>query len=226
MIVFHITYRARGTQTFRRDQLIGAIANIKEYFTKNNIPYKIVISEQNDSEPFNRGKLLNAAFLESEKLFNFEKKYFHFNTDYLFDLSRNFPDELHLFTKGFLDVHRTYTDLSVLGGACLFDSESYKLINGFPNDLVGWGGDDWAIYKRIIEKGINIYVPEGLFNSGYIIEEDNAFCRDNFNSCMNSELSFRNDTDINGLNTCKYSIDGFGEFNDSDIIYHFLVNFL
>jgi hypothetical protein len=206
MIVFHITYRARGTQTFRRDQLIGAIANIKEYFTKNNVPYKIVISEQNNSEPFNRGCLLNAAFLESEKLFNFEKKYFHFNTDYLFDLVREFPDEFILFTKGFLDVHRTHLNSSVLGGACLFDSESYKLINGFPNDLVGWGGDDWAIYKRIIEKDINIYIPEGLFNSGYIIEEDNYSSRDIISNHINYNKAFRNDTDINGLNTCKYSI--------------------
>ena len=79
MFIFLIAYRARGTQTFRRQQVILLIENIHTYFSIHNIPYKIMICEQNDDKKFNRGKLLNIAFLESEKLFDFPKKYFHMN---------------------------------------------------------------------------------------------------------------------------------------------------
>ena len=76
------------------------------YFTKNNIEYKIMICEQNDSNRFNRGKLLNVAFLACEKGFNFPKKYFHMNTDYTIDVTREFPKQLLELTDGFIDLYR------------------------------------------------------------------------------------------------------------------------
>jgi hypothetical protein len=67
MFIILISYRARVNQEFRRRQLMTAISNFKEYFEHNKIEYKIVISEQNNDNKFNRGFLLNAAFLEAEK---------------------------------------------------------------------------------------------------------------------------------------------------------------
>ena len=76
MFIILISYRARGNQEFRRTQLMTAINNFKTYFELNKIEYKIVISEQNNDNKFNRGFLLNAAFLEAEKEFTKPKKYF------------------------------------------------------------------------------------------------------------------------------------------------------
>jgi len=223
MFIFLVAYRARGIQQFRRDQICLLIENINSYFNKNNIEYKIMICEQNDDERFNRGKILNVAFLESEKLFNFPKKYFHMNTDYLFDLNRDFPLEILNLTNGVIDLHRPPYD--VLGAACVFDSESYNTINGFPNDLLGWGGDDWAIYNRLRTKNISIFYPENLTNSGFVIENnDDAHIKDQSNNGTNMELAKRDDITTNGLSSCIYTINNKGEFHNEINIYHYLVD--
>lgn len=220
MFIVLVPYRARRDQQFRRNELISMLANVKQYFTKNNIEYKIIICEQNDNNKFNRGILLNIAFLEGEKLGS--NKYFHMNTDYLFDLTRSFPNEILDFSNGFLDLHRP--PYPVLGAACVFDSDSYKTINGFPNDLVGWGGDDWAIYYRILKKNICVLTPTNLFNSGFILETRYDFITDQSNNEKNQSLGLRDDIDTNGINSCNYTIDTFGEFNDGDTVFHFLVS--
>ena len=223
MFIFLIAYRARGVQKFRREQLCLLIENINSYFTKNNIEYKIMICEQNDYRPFNRGKLLNIAFLESEKLFDFPKKYFHMNTDYLFDLNRSFPLEILNFNNGVIDLHKPQLD--VLGAACVFDPESYNIINGFPNDLVGWGGDDWAIYNRLVEKKIPIFYPKNLSNSGFIIENyDDAKIKITSYNSHNIELAKRHDIARNGLSSCIYKKNKNGEFHNEDGIYHYVVD--
>jgi len=224
MFIILVSYRARGIQSFRRTQLIHTIENFKNFFEKHNKEYKIVISEQNNDKKFNRGLLLNAAFLESEKIFTFPKKYMHMNTDYRFNLSREFPEELSNI-NGFLELFRVHwPHLSLLGSACVFDPESYAKINGFPNDLEGWGGDDWAIYNRIIYRKVNLYTPPHLINSGFIIEENVSFYNDESNNFKNSELAKRNDIESNGLTTIKYSIGGHGEFHGGNV-FHYLINF-
>jgi hypothetical protein len=226
MFIFLIAYRARGIQTFRKEQLTLLIKNINLYLSSNKIEYKIMICEQNDDERFNRGKLLNIAFLESEKLFDFPdpNKYFHMNTDYLFDLKRSFPLAILNLNNGVIDLHRPIP--GVLGAACVFDPDSYKIINGFPNDLLGWGGDDWAIYNRLIRKQVQIFYPRNLSNSGFIIENnDDKKITDQSNNFKNMELSKRNDIETNGLTTCIYKINNNGEFHDEKkYIYHYLVD--
>lgn len=222
MFIFLIPYRARTIQPFRREQLSILIQNIDTYFVKHNKEYKIFICEQNDDALFNRGKLLNVAFLESEKHFNYPKNYFHMNTDYLIDIHRDFPSEI-LDVKGVIDIYKP--PFPLLGSACVFDPESYKTINGFPNDLIGWGGDDWAIYNRLIKCNIPIFYPEHLSNSGFIIDnfEDIPY-KDSSRNEHNLFLSTRNDIKTNGLSTCEYTIKSIGEFHNENNIYHYLVD--
>jgi len=203
-----LPYRARGIQKFRREQLINAISNFKTYFEENKIEYNIIICEQNDDNLFNRGLLLNTAFLEAEKKLPYPKLYIHMNVDYNFNLTRKFPQELLDFKEGFIELFKP--NCPVLGSACVFDAESYKTINGFPNDIKGWGGDDWAILNRIIENNINLNIPNVLCNSGFIIEVIDNFVNDQCNNMNNIILSKRNDFKYNGLNSIKYNIDGNG----------------
>lgn len=222
MFVFLTPYRATGVQTFRRNEIIRMLDNVKTYFAKHSVELRVVIAEQNDNEKFNRGLLLNAAFLEAEKLFPEAKAFLHFNVDYTINISRPFPQELHEFTSGFIDLHRP--GFPVLGAACVFDRQSYRTIGGFPNDLIGWGGDDWAIYNRIVNKRVPIYTPTGLYNSGFVVEYNEKFAVDTVNNEKNMSLSTRDDSDTNGVSTCTYSYDGVGEFHDGAIVHHFLIH--
>jgi len=220
MFIVLVSYRSRGNQTFRREQLIKMLDNTCAYFKNNGLECKIVVAEQYNNNKFNRGFLLNVAFLES-KVFQC-KKYFHMNVDYYFDLTKKIPEEL-LNVKGFIELFKP--PYPVLGSACVFDSDSYELINGFPNDLEGWGGDDWAIYNRIKTKQIKlIETPNHICNSGIITEINNQFCVDQSNNEKNIRLSFRPDIDTNGINSIHYKIDGHGEFHNGNDIIHLLVN--
>jgi hypothetical protein len=225
MFIILVSYRSRIDQPFRRTQIIEMIDNIKKYFHENDVEYKIVIIEQNNDYKFNRGWLLNIAFLESEKMFLEPKKYFHMNVDYTFDLSRKFPNELFELNNGFIELYLLPFKY-ILASACVFDPESYKKINGFPNDLEGWGGDDWAIYKRVVENNIIIFKPDGLFNSNFIKEKDVVIEKDFVINDRNIELSRRDDCKTNGLNSIKYSIDGYGEFYDGKYVFHYLANYV
>jgi hypothetical protein len=223
MFIVLVSYRARGIQQFRREQLAKSLQNFRQYFELNKMDYKIVICEQNNHDKFNRGFLLNAAFIESERNFDFSKKYIHMNTDYNFNLSIALPQEFLDLKQGFIDLHRP--PYPVLGAACVFDSDSYKTINGFPNDLDGWGGDDWAIYNRIVRNNVNLMTPENIFNRGLIVEENVRFALDSSNNDRNMRMANRNDDKFNGLNSIKYTVDGLGEFHDGVSVFHNLIGY-
>ena len=224
MYVILVSYRARGTQTFRREELKGLIQNVNDYFTQNRKEYKIVICEQNDDRGFNRGALLNIAFMLSENLFRMPLTYIHMNADYRFNTTRRFPDEITNFKSGFLEMFAL--PYPVLGSACVFDANSYRQINGFPNDLWGWGGDDWAIYNRIHAKHIVIDRPSQIHDNGFITEIKNPHHEtDQSKNVFNINLAHRNDLETNGINSCKFKVDGICEFHNATTVFHYLVSF-
>ena len=222
MLIFLVPYRARKNQTFRKKQTLLLIENLRLFANKYNIEHRVVICEQNDDEKFNRGKLLNIAFLESEQLFDFPKKCVHMNVDYNFNLNMDFPLDILKIDDCFLDLY--IHQFPILGSVCIFNPELYKMTNGFPNDIVGWGGDDWAIYNRIIKKNIKIIRCEHLSNkSGFIIEDDEG--RSDIDTSLNAhniELAGRDDANENGLSSCMYKINSNGEFHDGINIHHYV----
>lgn len=220
MYVFLIAYRARGEHAFRRNEIIRMMDNIHTYFGRHRLDYQIVICEQYNDYKFNRGILMNAAFNLSLQLKFAPAKFVHFNIDYEFDLNADFPAEIRDFSRGFLELFKP--PFPVLGSACVFDAESYIKCNGFPNDLYGWGGDDWAIYNRIGHLNLPI-IKTRLLNSGFINEFDPDHIRDTSNNTRNMELAKRNDIATNGLSTCVFDIAGNGEFHNGANILHYLI---
>jgi hypothetical protein len=115
--------------------------HIKEYFLKTNIKYELIIVEQYDDKPFNRGKLLNIGFLAAEQL-GCDYVVFHdvdmlpINVDYSYS---NIP--IHLATN--ITSNKRY-----FGGVTLFPINLFKEINGFPNEYWGWGFEDDELLRR------------------------------------------------------------------------------
>ena len=219
--VFIIPYRARGNQTERRGQLEVGINSIRDCFTTNNKPYKIFIVEQDNEHPFNMGILKNIGFLESEKLYKTPRIYLHFNADYSIDTTMPFPTELEEFDgNGVLNI---YAIGVFIGGCCAFSPETYEKINGYMNTMFGWGGDDRVFTNRIEGTGLP-NITNGLLNNGWIKVEDTTD-RNMSHNVPNAEMSSRNDGQ-DGLKTCKYVINGPGEFDDNtNNIHHLLADF-
>jgi hypothetical protein len=115
--------------------------------------------DQHNSEKFNRGLLLNIGYFLAKGKYD----------RYLFHDVDSYPDEI-LFPQYFqhLDdsVHFAspslgykYTYPEFLGGVEGFTGEDYETVNGFPNTFLGWGGEDDALYNRLVSEKISIYRP-------------------------------------------------------------------
>jgi beta-1,4-galactosyltransferase 1 len=135
----------------RLNHLLIFIRDLCPIFKKYIPNVKIVIIEQTqDNKLFNRGKILNVGFLEYYKEF-----------DYVFthDIDR-LPYEttvINNYNNKDFDIKRfDGGNGNSLGGICKFKCQIFKDINGFPNDIWGWGLEDEALYTRAKLKNCKI----------------------------------------------------------------------
>ena len=129
-----------------------------EYFIKNTVPLiqqhlpnsKVVVIEQNVGKLFNRGALLNVAFKEYEN----KTKYF-FTHDV--DMNPSLEIIKSIYTKEDIEMFRVkLIHTTCLGGIIKVKHDIIFDINGFPNNIWGWGIEDRALYFRCRMKNINI----------------------------------------------------------------------
>lgn len=151
-----------------REQHLAQFIPFMEEYLKNlpgygsNFIPQILIIEQEDDKPFNRGKLLNVGFEESK-----DCDYFCFhdvdmlpvNSDYSpVDAPTHMATEAEQF--GWKLPFEWY-----FGGVTMFDKESFKKINGFANEYWGWGAEDDDLFVRCSTMGIRTYRKPGRYRS-------------------------------------------------------------
>lgn len=147
-----VPFRDLTTDGLRTKQLKVFI----EHYTDYNI---IIVEQSKDGKKFNRGKLLNIGFkLASEA--NADAYIFH-------DVDLISPKSLKglYSTSPEMPIHianiwtEKYTFPDFLGGIISFKKEDYIKINGFPNDFWGWGGEDDAMYNRLVANEVPVLKP-------------------------------------------------------------------
>ena len=225
-----IPYRARDNNFFRKNQLDRFIKHFKEYMLKNQpyIKYKIIILEQNNLLPFNRGLLLNIGFLECEKEYeNINSKeqnklcipyYVHHNCD-LFPII-DFDKKIDYSYTGINEVRDIFGYNGGIGGISIFNRISFKLVNGFPNNMNGWSNEDVLLLNRCKKK--NLLIKRNNYNKG-IYEENHK--RDDSWHDINIKNGLNDNYETNGLSTCKYTCKKINsEFNQNNVI-HYLFDF-
>ena len=128
------------------------------YFIENTVPLikqhlpntKIVVVEQNEGKLFNRGALLNVAFKEYEN-----KTKFFFTHDV--DINPSIEVVKNIYSNKNIDMYRIKSGHNEsLGGIIKVKHDIIFHINGFPNNIWGWGIEDRALYFRCYIKNINI----------------------------------------------------------------------
>lgn len=189
-------------------------------FMKNNFPnilYEIVIIEQGNDKPFNKGILFNAGFLLTHK-----------NTDYyaLHDvdqipISANYSyndkpyhlcvNALEQSTSGLLMNPYKDSGYPQRGGSIIINKESYIKANGHSNNYWGWGGIDDDFSSRLNFCNIGLYRYNN--NNGYFVtlnattkrfnEDDNYLHnREYIKKVINREIDYERE----GLNSTKFEI--------------------
>lgn len=129
-----------------------------EYYINNTVPLikqhlphtKVVVVEQANDKLFNRGKLLNVGFME------YKDKTKYFITQDV-DMIPNVEIIKKIYSKNDVDVCQIkfVHDMS-LGGIVKIKHDIAFDINGFPNDIWGWGIEDRALFFRCFMKNIAI----------------------------------------------------------------------
>lgn len=123
-----------------------------QFFLKNSVPLisqhlpetQFVIIEQKRGKMFNRGALLNIGF----NLYKGKTEYF-FTHDV--DINPTTKCVQELYSQQIKDdtVLGIYTSQhNTLGGIIKITSNTIYKINGFPNNLWGWGTEDKALQNR------------------------------------------------------------------------------
>ncbi|CAG9130616.1 unnamed protein product [Plutella xylostella] len=144
----------------RLQHLAIFLNHMHPFLMKQQLEYGIFIVEQEGSMAFNRAKLMNVGFVESQKqkAGGWQCHIFH-DIDLLPLDSRNFyscPRQPRHMSAS-IDTHNyrlLYQD--IFGGVSAMTVEQFKNVNGFSNKYWGWGGEDDDMSHRLKRKNYHI----------------------------------------------------------------------
>ena len=152
----------------RKYQLKNFIDNVVPLFEKCIKNVKILIIEQEEGKPFNRGQLLNCGY-------DICKDYCNHIITHDIDLIPNEEQIKKFYINPEKEVTRIYSGHGrSCGGICIFKKEVFEKINGF-HSVWGWGIEDENIFFRCKYK--NIEVSEQFRISLIKLKEDHFSVR-------------------------------------------------
>lgn len=138
----------------RHDHLNILIPELVDALQTQKLDYRILIVEQQDGRPFNRGMLLNIGVHNTKA--SYDNYCFH-DVDLIpevYDYSYcEHPTHLSQFCSQF-DYKMPYDYL--FGGVTMFDRESFLKVNGYSNLYWGWGCEDDDMFTRCSAMGVQV----------------------------------------------------------------------
>ena len=144
-------------------EFIPAIGKVLE---EQGIDYEIIIVEQADTKPFNRGKLLNIGV---KKAFELECNYVALHDVDMIPVDVDYSKvdrPTHLATD-FVGGERVTFD-EYFGGVTLFPTLEFMRVNGYSNEYWGWGYEDDDLLWRCKVGGVGLNtksIPLRTYNS-------------------------------------------------------------
>jgi hypothetical protein len=141
----------------RQNNLIELLYNLHPFLQRQYVHYRIVVAEQvNTNDPFNKGRLYNAAIKHMQKLYRKIDCLLLHDVDLVPESDLNFyecdnleyaPRHLSMYIrKEFSDFSLSSYEKSpyelLVGGVLAIKPNIYKYINGFSNDYWYWGAED------------------------------------------------------------------------------------
>lgn len=144
----------------RQQHLAVFLNHMHPFLMKQQIEYGIFIIEQEGNKDFNRAKLMNVGFIESQRLEAGGWMCFIFHDIDLLPLdTRNMytcPKQPRHMSASIdkLNFKLPYED--IFGGVSALTLEQFINVNGFSNKYWGWGGEDDDMFYRL--KKMNYYI--------------------------------------------------------------------
>lgn len=213
----------------RLEHLKTFIQHFNRFHLKHQLD--IYIINQHNNIKFNRGFLLNIGF--------YIASHYKYNR-YIFHDVDSYPDKT-LFELYFKDLdkiihfqnleHAKYKFPEFFGGVEGFNATSFEKINGFPNNFFGWGGEDDALYNRLVLNNMLFYRP----SHGKYILPDHPQSTEINNDKHKLILNDLNEWKQNGINQLhKLNIfastmpldDFIDRYNEKKLIEQYKLNYI
>ena len=147
-----VPYRNREEQLERfKEEIVNFLDN------NLNTEYSIIVVDQADKKPFNRGKLLNIGFLEAKNQ-GCDYVVFHDIDMIPIEADYTYSDKPLQLANNFLSdgefkrtIQRNY-----FGGVTMFSVKDFTKINGYSNRYKGWGFEDDDLLLRCRENKLEL----------------------------------------------------------------------
>jgi hypothetical protein len=157
----------------REKELKILLDKLDQVLKEQNIQYKILIAEQSNNKEFNKGALINAAYLESRK--NIYSDYYVFHDVDLYPKKSKYLSYKY---ENVNKIRHPYGHYSCLGGIVFMHYSLFEKINGFPNNFWGHGGEDTDLQNRALI--YNIEIDRNDFNPRHNWKQNNRKMVDDF----------------------------------------------
>ena len=175
----------------------------------DGIEYEILIVEQEDGKPFNRGKLLNIGAIQCHTA-----SYYCFHDVDMLPMISDYSyvsTPTHLAAEaeqfGFKLPYQGY-----FGGVTLFDKHSFIKVNGYSNDYWGWGAEDDDVMFRCLVNDVRPSRKNGKYRS---LDHNRVILQDLYQENLKKYFEFKNspnrekiirDIKSDGLTTLEYKV--------------------
>lgn len=163
--------------------------------------YQILLIEQADDKPFNRGKLLNVGYN------SVQAEYYVFHDIDMLPITGDYDPCLgptHLVSKATQFKNGIPYD-SYFGGVTMFPDIDFMQVNGYSNEYWGWGCEDDDIIRRCKNANIEVNRREGgVYKSlEHKVNIDKQQAEDNF-ARYKQNIHYN----VDGLSTLQFKIVG------------------
>ncbi|XP_046451322.1 beta-1,4-N-acetylgalactosaminyltransferase bre-4-like [Daphnia pulex] len=156
----------------RKNHLRIFLRYMHPFLQRQQLEYIVVVVEQSEGSPFNRGLLMNIGFKETQLREKFQCFIFH-DVDLLPEDDRNLytcPEEGNPRQMAFsIDIYDYKPTIeNHFGGVNAFYSGDFQRINGFSNSYWGWGSEDDDLYHRVLHHNLSVtrmFDDKSMFNN-------------------------------------------------------------
>ncbi|XP_052770951.1 beta-1,4-galactosyltransferase 4-like [Mya arenaria] len=141
----------------RKEQLDTVVRHLHRLLQSQHLCYGIYVSELAYPTVFNKGLLMNVAYLTARDEGHYDCYIFH-------DVDLISQKERHLYICGEKPNHMSSFNtkfgglpyIKYIGGVLALNDTHVRVVNGFSNLLFGWGGEDDVMEMRIADKHLGL----------------------------------------------------------------------
>ncbi|XP_040360137.2 beta-1,4-N-acetylgalactosaminyltransferase bre-4 [Ixodes scapularis] len=142
----------------REEHLRVFLYNMHQFLPRQQIDYGIFVIEQEGNGKFNRAKLLNVGYLETQGLYDC---YILHDVDLIPEDDRNLytcPEQPRHMSVAMstMNYKSTLPYTQYFGGVSALNKKHMELVNGFSNQYWGWGAEDDDMYYRLTDSRLKI----------------------------------------------------------------------